>query len=345
MVSRTSKLEFPWNAPPGKGEVTEISPGLLWARLPLPFRLDHVNVWLLEDDDGWTVIDTGCATPELFDVWETLLAGPMRGLPVRRVVATHGHVDHIGLSGWLVERFEADFVGTFAEWIWARLTHMHDVPNSSATHHSYLIRHGFDESVADGMIKSRNRFIDLSGPIPGAITEIRDGHTIRFGRRDWRVLVTRGHAFEHASFYDSVSDILISGDHLLPRISPVIAVYEMTPTADPLADYLASFPQFADIPARTLVLPSHGMPYRGIHERIEELRDHHRKRLDATANSLSVPRTALDLSRTMFPHIEGPDNIGFALGETLAHINYLVNSGVVQEGRDANGRAIFTARS
>jgi glyoxylase-like metal-dependent hydrolase (beta-lactamase superfamily II) len=345
MAPRISRLDFPWSGPPAKGHAMEIAPGLLWARLPLPFRLDHVNVWLLEEDDGWTVVDTGCATPELLGVWEMLLAGPMRGLPVRRIIATHGHVDHIGLSGWMVERFDATFVGTFAEWIWARLTHMHDVPGSSATHHSYLVKHGFEESVAERMVTSRRRFIDLSTPIPGSITEIRDGDVIQFGRRSWRVIVTRGHAFEHASFYDAESGILIAGDHLLPKISPVIAVYEMTPKADPLADYLASFPQFLDIPADTLVLPSHGMPYRGIHERIEELGDHHRRRLAATADFLTQPKTAVDLSSAMFPHIEGPDNIGFALGETLAHINYLVNQGVVGEEVDANGRAIFATRS
>ncbi len=341
MLAKSGKVEFIWNEPPEAGTVREVAPGLLWARLPLPFRLNHVNVWLLEEDDGWTVIDTGCATPEILAVWEKLLAGPMGGKPVRRVIATHGHVDHIGLSGWLVSRFDADYVGTFAEWMWARVSHMHDVPGSSATHHSYLVRHGFDDVVADRLVKSRHRFIDLSSPIPGWITEIRDGETVRFGGRDWRVVVTRGHAFEHASFYDAEANILIAGDHLLPKISPVIAVYEMMPKADPLGDYLASFPQFDHMPADALVLPSHGLPYRGIHVRIQELQDHHKNRLDATAEFLRTPRTALDLSRAMFPHIEGPDNIGFALGETLAHVNYLLDRGVVSQSRDENGKAVF----
>lgn len=345
MVSHSPALEFPWNAPPATGTVSEVVPGLLWARLPLPFRLNHVNVWLLEENDGWTVIDTGCATPELMAAWETLLAGPMRGLPVRRVIATHGHVDHIGLAGWMVERFDAEFVGTFAEWIWARMSHMHDVPGSHATHHSYLLRHGFDEDVAVRMVESRHRYIDLATPIPGAITEIREGQTLRVGNRDWRVIVTRGHAFEHASLYDAESQVLIAGDHLLPKISPVIAVYEMTPNADPLGDYLASFPQFSGMPANTLVLPSHGMPYRGIHRRIAELRAHHRQRLDEVADALSEWTTALELSRTLFPHVEGPDSVGFALGETLAHVNHLLAQGVIREERDPQGRAVFSTRA
>lgn len=341
MLAIPAKLEFPWPDTPAPGEAREVAQGILWARLPLPFRLNHVNVWLIEEDDGWTVIDTGCATAEILAAWEALLAGPMRGKPVVRVVATHGHVDHMGLAGWMVSRFEADFAGTFAEWMWARVSHTHEVPGSSSAHHGYLVRNGFDAAAAAHLVRSRRRFVDLSSPIPGSISEIRDGETFRMGGRDWRVIVTRGHAFEHASFHDAASNILIAGDHLLPRISPVIAVYEMTPKADPLGDYLTSFPQFDGVADDALILPSHGSPYHGIRTRIGELRDHHRKRLDATAELLLRPRSAVDLAKAMFPHVEGPDNIGFALGETLAHINHLVRNGVVADICAAPGTSIF----
>lgn len=344
MVSKMTELESPWSHAPSPGVVTEVGPGLLWARLPLPFRLNHVNVWLLREDDGWTVIDTGCATPELIGIWQHLLAGPMQGLPVRRVVATHGHVDHIGLSGWMAGRFDAPFTSTLAEWLWARISHMHDVPGASGTHHAYLLRHGFDEEVAQQMVCSRRGYIDLSTPLPGAMVEIRHGDMVRMGNRDWRVIVTRGHAFEHASFHDAAADILIAGDHLLPRISPVIAIYEMTPHADPLGDYLASFRHFLDMPRETLVLPSHGMPYRGIHARITALEGHHHERLKATLELLAEPMLARDLAQAMFPHVEGLDDTGFALGETLAHLNHLLRNGDVLERRDQAGRVLF-ARS
>jgi glyoxylase-like metal-dependent hydrolase (beta-lactamase superfamily II) len=344
MAFRKDGLEQPWAEPPPSGAVVEIAPGLLWVRLPLPFRLNHVNVWLLREDDGWTVIDTGCATPELFAIWEGLLAGPMAGLPVRRVVATHGHVDHIGLSGWLAERFDAPFICTLAEWLWARVSHMHDVPGASGAYRDYLLRHGFGPETAGLMVASRGRFVDLSTPLPGALVEIRDGETMRMGGRDWRVIVTRGHAFEHASFHDAASGILIAGDHLLPRISPVIAIYEMTPRADPLGDYLASFSHFSDLPEDTLVLPSHGMPYRGVHRRIASLEEHHGRRLEATLALLSAPMPACELSRTMFPHVDSLDDVGFALGETLAHVSRLVASGDVVETCDAAGKVLFSRR-
>lgn len=341
MLSSPGRLEFPWPDAPPPGEARAIAPGLLWARLPLPFRLNHVNVWLIEESDGWTVIDTGCATPEIIATWESLLAGPMKGRGISRLVVTHGHVDHIGLAGWMVSRFDAVFVGTFAEWLWARLSHIHDVPGSAKAFRDYLARHGFDQAMADIFVKSRGRFIDLSTTVPGTIKEIRHGDMLRMGARDWRVIVTRGHAFEHASFYNAESNILIAGDHLLPKISPVIAVYEMAPDSDPLNDYLTSFPYFDDVAGDALILPSHGLPYNGLRTRISELRDHHRQRLAVSEEFLRQPMTALQLATEMFPHIRESNDVAFALGETLAHVNYLLRRGAVADISDNPGRSLF----
>jgi glyoxylase-like metal-dependent hydrolase (beta-lactamase superfamily II) len=303
-----------------------------------------VNVWILAERDGWTVIDTGCATPETIETWETLLAGPMKARGVQRLIMTHGHVDHIGLAGWMMDRFSAEFLGTFPEWIWARLSHTRDVPGSRSAHYSYLVKHGIHAGAANTMVESRHGFMDLSTSVPGRIDEIRDGDSVTFGGRQWRVIVTGGHAYAHASFYDAAANILIAGDHLLPTITPVIAVYEMLPNGDPLGDYLSSFPQFDSLPDDVLVLPSHGMPYRGIRGRIRQLIDHHERRLAHTLDFLREPRTALDLSRNLFPRVEGPDNIGFALGETLAHVNHLLSRGQLVETIEDDGRAHFRAK-
>lgn len=329
-------------APP-PGAVTEVVPGLFWICMPLPFRLNHVNLWLLKGDDGLTVIDAGCDTPTIRAAWEDLLAGPMRGQPINRLIATHGHVDHIGLAGWLCRRFDAPLFSTFAEWVWARLGHMHDVPEAEQAHLEFLLRHGLPDKDAQEMSSGRQRFMNLATDLPGAIREIRDGQMIAFGGRVWRVIVTRGHAYEHASFHCVADNILIVGDHILPRISPVIAVFEMVPQADPLADYLASFDQFSDIADDVLVLPSHGLPYRGLHRRIAELRAHHAARLDATLKLVAQPRTAIELAGALFPHVEGSENIAFALSETLAHLNLLVNEGQVIERHDDVGRSTFVA--
>ena len=343
MDNRVGQLDFVWRDAPARATVREVAPGLNWVRLPLPFRLDHINIWLIEEADGWTVIDTGCRTDEILEIWQILESGPMRRLPIRRVVATHGHVDHIGLAGWLVDRHGAEFVGTFGEWNWARVVHIQDVPNAARTHQAYLVRNGVDAATAEKMVESRRGVIGLATPLPGALVEIRDRGMIVLGGRTWEVIVTPGHAFEHASFLDRASGVLIAGDHLLPKISPVIAVYETTPKGDPLGDYLESFARFSDIAADVLVLPSHGLPYRGIHDRIAQLQDHHRKRLEATLDHLSAPMTGLELTRAMFPHVEGLESTGFALAETLAHVNYLQQRGEVG-AIEAPGACVTYAR-
>lgn len=327
------------------GEAREVADGIFWVRLPLPFRLNHVNIWLLKEDNGWTVVDTGCATEQLFAIWKTLLATVMQGQPIRRVVSTHGHVDHIGLSGWLVERFGAEFVSTFGEWCWARLAHMHEVPGARKAYFQHLTRHGIKADLANEMVGKRGGYIDLATTIPDTMTEIRDGGRIRLGNRDWEVFVTPGHSFEHASFLDRQSGIWISGDHLLPKISPVIAVYELLPDADPLGDYLSSFERFANFAADMLVLPSHGLPYRGVHDRIDELRQHHAERLEAAVRFLHSPKTSFELVRDMFPHVDDVEGVGFAFGETVAHINYLVARDWVEKTAQNDGLLLFRART
>lgn len=340
-MSAIGKLEFPFRSAPALAQTAEIAPGLHWVLMPLPFRLNHVNIWLLEEDDGWTVVDTGCATQTIADAWAALFVGPMHAKPVRRLISTHGHVDHVGLAGWLVDRFSAEYVSTFAEWIWSRVSHAHSIPGAGKEHHAFLTRHGFAAPLADQLSERRGYYMDLSWGIPGAISEIRDGQIVRFGGRDWRVIVTRGHAYEHASFYCAADNILIAGDHLLPKISPVIMVSEMVPQSDPLGDYLASFQQFADIPPDVLVLPSHGMPYHGVHQRMAQLRAHHHLRLEACADLVITRKNAFDLAKAMFPHVDGPEHIEFAFGEALAHLNYLVQRDIVREDQDPQGLVTF----
>jgi glyoxylase-like metal-dependent hydrolase (beta-lactamase superfamily II) len=323
MTVLADTLVYPWSGVPEPGEAWQVAPGVLWARMPLPFRLNHVNIWLIEEEGGWTVIDTGCVTPVARDAWDALLAGPMQGRPIKRVIATHGHVDHIGMTGELVRRFDAEFVATFAEWAWSRFSHIHDVPDAIETLHAHLMRNGFDESYAQKLITNRRGFVDLSTPLPGALTAIRDRDQFRMGGRRWEVIVSGGHSHEHCAFHDPASGVLIVGDQVLPKISPAISVLETMPDADPLEDFLHSFERFAQVAEDALVLPSHGRPFRGLHGRIAELRAHHEIRLDATRELLQEPRTGFQLTRLLFPHVEGVEQTGFALGETLAHLNYL----------------------
>lgn len=325
---------------PKKGSVTEMRPGLLWARLPLPFRLDHINVWLLDDGDGWTVIDTGCANAEIRQVWEALLAGPMGGRPINRVVATHGHVDHLGLAGELTARFDAPFAATRGEWLWALVAHAPEIEGAVRDLARFFERHGFSADQAAGMLASRRRFVALATPVPNAVEALRDGRVVHWGGRDWTVMVTGGHAPEHASFYCTEDRILIAGDHVLPRITPIISVYEYEPAADPLTDFLESFARFRALPAETMVLPSHGLPYFGLHTRLDQLERHHRERLDATWRALREPADVHTLAAALFPHAVTADDFGFAFSETLAHVNHMVAGGRLR-AIDLDGRTRF----
>ncbi len=336
-------LHYPWETAPAPGAVTEVAPGLHWLRLPLPFRLNHINIWLLEDPEGWTVIDTGCDTSPIRRAWESCFSGLMRDEPLVRLIATHGHVDHVGLAGWLTDRFDCPYHASFGEWVWSRLGHLRDVPGAENALTVFLDRHGVPQGLAAGVTEGRKRFMDLATDIPRSIRELRDGTRLTFGGRDWQVVMTRGHTYEHAAFYCETDGILIAGDHLLPRISPVIAVFEMVPEADPLGDYLASFDQFAHMPDDVLVLPSHGRPYRGLHRRIAELREHHRERLAAVEALLDHELSAYALSRELFGHVDSDDDKAFALGETLAHLHHLVALGRVSQAENAERQALFIA--
>lgn len=329
-------LEYPWHALPPDA-MREVAPGLHWIRLPLPFRLNHVNVWALDEGDGWTIIDTGCDTARLRDLWELHFAQGLAGRPVRRIVATHGHVDHIGLAGWIAERHGARFAATLTEWLWARIAHDPGFPGAEAAHLAYLARNGFSPEETARQLEGRRGYVDLAVPLPGALDELRHGQTLRMGGREWDVIVTGGHAFAHAAFHDRASGVLIVGDQILPEISPVVAVYEMTPSSDLLADFLASFTAFEHVAADTLVLPSHGLPYRGLHARIATLRRHHDERLVQTLDLLRTPRTAREAAALMFPKVGDNDGIGFAVGEVLAHVNFLVGQGRLTAQTDAAG--------
>lgn len=341
MSDYSDELKFPWANAPEPGQTLEIAPGLLWARHPLPFRLNHVHVWLLDEGDGWTSIDTGCDTPDIRNAWEALFTGAMQGRKIERVVATHGHVDHIGLSGWLTTLFGAEFWGSFGEWTWARISHIKGIPGAVEAHYAHLMSNGFSEQDARAFLESRDRFLDLATPLPGSLREIRDGDSIRMGGRDWRAIQTSGHSFEHMCFFNRESNLLIAGDHLLSKISPVIAVYEMVPHSDPLRDFFDSFSKFDHVPDDVLVLPSHGLPYRGIRRRIAELRDHHRQRLDMTLELLKEPRTGYNMTRAMFPKVQGVENLGFAFGEALAHVNHLIGLGLVANVSERPGKILY----
>ncbi len=343
MTSAPDEIRYLHETHPTGAETYQIAPGILWARLPLPLRLNHVNVWLLRDADGWTLIDTGVDSADCRALWEELLKGPLADAPVNRLVATHGHTDHVGLAGWLVERVGGvPFVSTLGEWMSAQIR-IWDAQSETATHSAerYLAKHGCDADTIASYRVDRDRTHALLGPMPGALTRLRDGDTIRMGERDWQVIVAGGHAIEHASFWCAEDSILIAGDQVLSRISPMIGVFPAMPEADPLGDYLGSLPRFKTLPAGALVLPSHGLPFHGLHTRVDQLAHHHALRLDDLARLMDQPRVAMELAHGLFARAVKEGQGRLALAETLAHANHLVERGRAVRTIGSDGRVLY----
>ncbi len=338
-----AQLAYPFaDALPAAGSVREVAPGVGWLRMPLPFALDHINLWLLRDvregRSGYTVIDCGVATDVTRANWEQVLAGPMDGAPVLRVLATHCHPDHVGLSGWLCDRFQAPFWLTAGEFGFARMmaAALPGVDGPSAIPH--FERHGLtDPAMLEQMRSRRSYYPSLVPKIPEAYTRLQDRQLVTIGDVRWRVITGFGHSPEHASLYSDALNVLISGDMVLPRISTNVSVFAVEPEGNPLQDYLDSLNKFADLPDDVLVLPSHGKPFRGLHTRIDQLREHHAARLAEVLDACRVPVSAMDIVPIMFRRPLDAHQLSFALGEALAHLHKLWNDGVLKRVTTGDG--------
>jgi glyoxylase-like metal-dependent hydrolase (beta-lactamase superfamily II) len=326
-------IELLTRSTPEPGEIREIAKGLLWLRLPLPFVLNHVNCWLLEDADGWTIVDTGADKPESRKIWDQVLKTRLGGKPVKQLVCTHGHPDHIGLAGWLCEKLDVPLVMTLAEWLAPQLWREQGMKPLDDQAIRHFARNGVSQSVIDKLAKSHMSAPFRNHPLPMSFKRIRDGESLKLGRRNWKVLVNGGHADEHASFHSAAAKTLIAGDQILSKISPVVGIFTSQPWSDPLADYQKSLKRLARLPADTLVLPSHGIPFHGLHARIRQLEAHHEERLDRLEALLArEPKSGVELAGGLFARAVAEGQLMMALAETLAHANRLV----------AEGRAVRT---
>jgi len=322
-------LTFPFPDPPGAGEAVAVAPGILWLRLPLPMALDHVNVYALEDDDGWTLVDTGMDTPPARAAWEAALAGPLAGREVSRVLVTHFHPDHVGLAGWLCERTGAALTTTRTSFMCAKMLQLDrwDEPPEGAV--AFYRAAGYGAAEIETMrARAKYGFSRVCSPLPTGFRRIAEGDTVRIGARDWRVLTGHGHAPEHAVLWCEADGLVLAGDQVLPRITSNIGVYPTEPEGDPLGDFLDSCEVLrAALPTDVLVLPGHNEPFTGVRTRLGQFIDHHADSLDALQASLSKPRTALECFDVLFDREIGDGLRGFAIVEAVAHLNRLCAAG------------------
>ena len=313
---------------PEAGELIAIAPGIGWARLPVPGSLKHINVWALDDGDGVALVDTGLDIAPSRAAWEALFEGPLAGRRVTRIIVTHFHPDHVGLAGWLTERFGVALWMTREEWLFARMltSDVRDAPPAEAV--AWWRSVGWsEERIDDEKAKGWGRFASVVSPVPVSFIRMSDGHSIEIGGRDWRIIVGSGHCPEHACLVDEASGVMIAGDQVLPRITSNVSLSLSEPQADPLGDWLSSIEKLAALPAHLLVLPSHGEPFTGLHARLDSLREGHLGRLDALHAHLAVPRRAVDCFPILFGRAIDDSLLGLATGEAMAHLRRLEVAG------------------
>jgi len=355
MNPNEQKLTYPWgDALPEPGRAIVVGDGVRWIRMPLPFALDHINLWLLRDEiegrQGWTVVDCGVSRDEVKALWEQVFEHELDGLPVLRVIATHMHPDHLGLADWLCRRWGAPLWITMTEYVTGRLWSRPPVGNmaeggvSGQAAVDHFIRHGLVDPEAQEQIRQRGKYYPSLVPdVPARFRRIMDGDRIAIGGREWRVIVGYGHSPEHASLYCDTLQLLISGDMVLPRISTNISVFDFEPEANPLPLYLKSLRHYDGLPEETLVLPSHGRPFKGLHERIAQQCTHHAERLDEVLTACRAGEcSAADIVPIMFKRKLDSHQLTFAMGEALAHLHALFYEGQLSR-REENGVVRFKA--
>lgn len=326
--ARSARLDYPFSTPPAPSGAVEAAPGVLWLRLPLPFSLDHINLWALADGDGWTLVDTGLNYPAAREGWEAAFIGPLMGRPVTRVICTHMHPDHVGLAGWLCERFEAPLHMTRLEYVTMRMLVADTGPAPEDGARFYRAA-GWTEAQVEQWRARFGMFGKGVGPPPQAYRRLEDGHRLEIGGQTWRIVVGCGHSPEHACLLREGDGVFIAGDQVLPTISSNVSVWPTEPDADPLGDWLASLARLKrKIPADVLVLPSHGLPFRGLHERLDALTRGHEVSLKRLLRSLREPRRAVDVFGSLFARPVGDSLIGMATGEAIAHLNHLTRQGL-----------------
>ena len=327
---------------PPPGEARDIIPGLRWMRFPLPFPPHHVNVWLLEDGDGWLVIDAGVNDEATRGHWQTALAGAaFGGRKLRRLLITHFHPDHAGLMGWLAEAHGVTPLMTRIEWLQARAV-WYDTGTDMLQQQAEFARiAGASEAYSAYLLRRGALYAKAVAPLPRAFRAIADGETLVIGGRRWRVLTGQGHAPDMACLHCAEEDILIAADQVLPRITPYVGLHAGEPMGDPLGAFLATLRRFHALPEKTLVLPSHGDPFSGLHARLTAIMDHHDERLAALEEACREPQTAHALLPALFRRPLDDRSLGFGLGETLAHLRRLEEHGRIERLPGADGVVLW----
>jgi glyoxylase-like metal-dependent hydrolase (beta-lactamase superfamily II) len=330
-----SPLHYPFPEVPAPGDTLQVAPGIHWLSMPLPFQLDHINLWLLEDAGGWTVVDTGIGNRETRALWDKILAKRQNA---KRIIVTHYHPDHAGNAAWLAQRLGAELWMTQGEYLTAHAVRSGGAGYTTEAVLAVFRRNGLDAARAAAMSTRPNRYAELVPEFPLSYRRIIEGDRLRINGLEWRAFIGHGHAPEHLSLYCEALNVVIAGDMLLSTISTNVSVWSIDPEGDPLRLFLESLARYRELPPDVLVLPSHGKPFRGAHARVAALEKHHAARLRELTESLKdEPRSAGELLGVLFRRPLDAHQTFFAMGEAIAHLHYLYYAGKARRALGKDG--------
>ena len=347
-IPPSSSLQFPFPERPEIGATIEVAPGIIWLRLALPFRLDHVNVYLLEDGDGYAVVDTGIGDEPTTAHWQTLLDGPLRSRPVTKVIVTHFHSDHAGMAGWLCRTTGAPLLMSQTEYLTSLVLRLDPEALEAEPYRSFYLNHGLAPDTTAKLLAHGHHYLRMLTGLPPTFRRLIAGETLQIGQRRFEVLSGGGHSPEQIMLYCEADHILLAADQIMARISPNISVQAMDPDGDPLGIYIRSLSNLkATLPEDVLVLPGHNLPFYGLHRRVDELLAHHVSRCDAIeAACAESALTSAELVPVVFRRvIDDPHQMGFSFSEALAHVNYMERQGrlVYADGRYRSAEPVSSA--
>ena len=341
-------LEYPIAPPADFGSHVEIAPDVLWLRMPLPFQLNHINIWALEEPDGWAIVDTGTRTEGALATWRKIFAETRETRPLTRILATHMHPDHIGLAGWLTRKFNCPLWMTRTEYLNCRVLVSDTGKPAPPDAITFFKRAGWSDQNLEGYMARFGNFGQYIHPMPDSYQRLVDGQSLRIGAHQWEVIVGTGHSPEHACFYCPELKLFISGDQVLPKISSNVSVHPAEPDADPMQGWLESLAKLERlVPDDVLVLPAHNDPFRGLHARIDHLDRSQRRALGRLHQHLAEPRRVIDVFSALFSRPitgEDPGLLGLATGESIACLNFLRHRDLLTVRIDDDGIAWYQAR-
>jgi len=321
-------VRYPIETPPGPGKTIEVAPGIKWLQMPLPFSLNHINLYLLEDGDGWAIVDTGIRDEGVQKIWEDIFANELDGKPVTRVIVTHMHPDHIGNAGWLCKRWDVELFMSRTEFFHARGVMAEQSTGYSEVAMRYFKRVGLSEETMEDIRKAgTGNYRNITETLPFGYRRLLDGDYMKIGDRVWQVITGSGHSPEHVCLYNAELDVLISGDQVLPRITSNVSVHALEPEENPMKFWQASHEKFKSIPSTAYVLPAHNRPFYGLHDRLNYLIHHHEDRMEALEEACVEPKKATDLLGVLFNRELDSFQMMLAVGECVAHLHCLMERG------------------